>query len=234
MSCEIHRPRLADALRGSLSPGDAGTLEAHLDTCAECRAELAALGRLWDELGTLSAPIPPAGMPATFRAALRRETRSGRAFRRRYGSLVAGLVLGLGMGYALRALTAGAAVEPPVPLAAATGERSFLLLLHEPEPAAPLSAEAMAPLVSEYAAWGRGLRAAGRLEDAAKLEDRSGYVVSEAREEAMSFAPGADLVSGFFLIRARDYDDALRVVRDHPHLRRGTIELRAIEDTGGG
>jgi len=238
MSCEIHRPRLADELRGSLSPEDADTLAAHLETCAACRSELAGLRRLWDELAALPPPAPPAGMTASFRRALGRETGSGRPGRvRRLGSAAAALLFGLAAGYALRAVTAAApaSVSPVAPtrVVAAAGERSFLLLLHEPEPAEPLSAEAMAPLVSEYAEWGRGMRDAGRLEDAAKLEEGSGLTVTADGSSALPFTPGSDVISGFFLIRARDYADALRAIRDHPHLRRGTIELRALDDVGG-
>jgi hypothetical protein len=234
MSCEIHWPRIADALRGSLSPGEASTLAAHLETCAACRTELAGLRQLWDELADLPAPVPPPGMAGAFRQALGREAGRGRPGRvRRFGPAAAALVAGLVLGYALRALMAGAPPAAPVRFSATGVERSFLLLLHEPEPAVPLSPQVMAPLVSEYAAWGRALRESGRLDDGAKLEDRTGLAVTEAGAAPLPFTPGSDVVSGFFLIRAHDYVDALRVIRDHPHLRRGTIELRAIEETGG-
>jgi hypothetical protein len=78
------------------------------------------------------------------------------------------------------------------------------------------------------------MRSAGRLAGAEKLEDWSGFYLSASGVESIPFTPGTDQLGGFFVIRARDYDDALRTAQDHPHLRRGgTIELRAIEDLGG-
>ena len=238
MSCEIHRSRIADALRGGLSPGDAAVLSAHTETCAACRAELADLRALWDDLGSLPAPVPPAGLADRFRAAARAEAGAARAEagrRRRLASLAAVLLLGIAIGYSLRAVTAGAVGGTGAP-AAATGERSYILLLHAPAsaPAAAPMPGQMAAIVTEYAAWGEAMRSAGRLAGAEKLEDDTGFYLSASGVESIPFTPGTDLVGGFFVIRARDYDDALRTAQDHPHLRRGgTIELRAIEDLGG-
>jgi len=228
MGCDIHRSRIADALRDRLSPDDAVALNAHLETCAECRAELAGLRQLWTDLAGLRAPVPPPSMPGDFERRLRGDVVPVPDRLRRYASIAAALVLGLALGYGLRAATAGNAAGSPA--VAAVDERSFLLLLHEPTPPAAPTAAEMAPIVSAYSAWGRALRDEGRLDDGAKLEDRSGYLVTGDGAEPLPVTPGADVVGGYFLIRARDYDDALRTVRDHPHLRRGTIELRAIDD----
>jgi hypothetical protein len=81
-------------------------------------------------------------------------------------------------------------------------------------------------LVVEYGQWARDLAAEGRLVSADELATRTAWVSDvprspEERERAT--------IEGFFLVRARDYDEAVALARGHPHVGYGgTIEVRAI------
>ena len=52
MTCEETTPLLMDRLQGDVSPADEERLAAHLATCAECRAEVAAMTETWSNLGS--------------------------------------------------------------------------------------------------------------------------------------------------------------------------------------
>jgi hypothetical protein len=68
------------------------------------------------------------------------------------------------------------------------------------------------------------------LVSAEKLRDEAGRWLAPGG--ATVRPAGRELVTGFFVIRARDYDHALELARQSPHLKYGgTIEVRAIEST---
>jgi Putative zinc-finger/HEAT repeats len=82
MSCEDTTALLFDRLKGLLAADDERRLEAHLETCADCRAEAEAMALLWTTLGSdtaqLDAEVPHERMRARFHAALAAyESRSG-------------------------------------------------------------------------------------------------------------------------------------------------------------
>jgi len=112
---------------------------------------------------------------------------------------------------------------------AAPDDRSprFLLLLHETPGAFDAeSPEEQRAAVDEYKAWAaEGVRS-GFLVDGEKLK-------SEARllpDPGASPPPGESLIGGYFVLRAADYDAALRLARSCPHLRHGgVIEVREID-----
>ena len=70
MSCEETTALLADRLLGQGSVADERRLEAHLATCAVCRAEVAAAAELWAGMGTLDTEVPHERLRARFHAAL--------------------------------------------------------------------------------------------------------------------------------------------------------------------
>lgn len=70
MSCEETTALLADRLLRQASAADERRLEAHLATCAACRAEVAAAAELWTDMGTLDAEVPHERLRARFHAAL--------------------------------------------------------------------------------------------------------------------------------------------------------------------
>jgi hypothetical protein len=180
-------------------------------------AERRALASLPDE-----SPVPP-GFEDRVTAALRsRGLVSGDLPRRgvvRLGLAAAGLFgSGLGAGW-LAARTSGTRpVEPGGPL--------YLLLLYPGaryEPGGPADEAAR---VAEYGAWAGRLRHAGQLVAAEKLKPATRWLGDEDSEAD----PGAP--QGYFLVRARDDEEAEAIARACPHLRHGgRVAVQAIDPT---
>ena len=107
----------------------------------------------------------------------------------------------------------------------------FVLLLHE----TPNPTENTAELVSEYGQWARGLYTGGRFVTGEKLRE-TGRVLTKSNGQ-IAVAEGVrtnetSILGGYFIIEAKDYDDAVRIASECPHLKYGgTIELREIEPT---
>lgn len=230
MSCDSHRERIMDRVAGELPSAEATTLDAHLATCADCRAFEREMQDAWDRLGTLSRAVPPADLPGRFEQTLAQAgARADSAVdgrRWRTGGLMAaalaGLLVGAGAGWFAR--------SPGSP-AEGTAEPQYMLLLIEAADQPVASPAEMDAIVEEYRQWAISLADAGLLVSAEKLADAGGYRLVAGREPAAR--PATDeVLTGFFLIRARDYDEALRIARESPHLRYGgQIEVRAIEPT---
>ena len=110
---------------------------------------------------------------------------------------------------------------------------TFLLLLHESaSPNTKYTPEQMRSIVGEYRDWAQRLDADKRLVSAEKLRIEARWL---APDGSPLVANPSETVSGFFLLRARDYDEALQLARTSPHLKYGgTIEVRAIESTSPG
>jgi len=111
----------------------------------------------------------------------------------------------------------------------------FILLLHRqsgPPPA--LSPAEMTAMTKAYMGWGDRMREEGRLKGGEKLTNDAGRVLrSTAGRIGVTDGPYAEskeLVGGFFIIAARDYDEACRVAESCPHLGYGgRIEIRQID-----
>lgn len=168
-------------------------------------------------------------------------------------ALIAGGAVGFGLGRAGAAEPLPGSSEAPTgPSGSAT--REFLLLLHDSE--ATVEAQARVgvdSLVAEYAAWAGRLAEAGRLVSAEKLADDGGRWLRAAPDAEAdpadrpaivaardpTGAAGGDplptgattgVVSGFFLVRAASYEEALALAGESPHLRYGgAIEVREID-----
>jgi hypothetical protein len=109
----------------------------------------------------------------------------------------------------------------------------YLLLLHE-DPAVyrDVSPEEMQQIVARYAAWSAGVHAGGRVVGGEKLRDHGGrHVRAGGRVTDGPYAEGKEVLGGFFVVEADDYDAAVAVARDCPHLANGWIEVREVEPT---
>ena len=112
----------------------------------------------------------------------------------------------------------------------------FLLILHKSATARPdMSPEEMQAITAKYKAWAGGLAGAGRLLGGNKLDDRPGRTMrldgGKARVTDGPFAETKDVIGGYFLIQVADYDEAVAVCQDCPHLQFGAIEIRRVEPT---
>lgn len=112
----------------------------------------------------------------------------------------------------------------------------YMLLLHDdPSTWANISPEAMQQAIQKYMTWGAKLREAGVLVGSDKLADDPGRVVrgrnGDLRVIDGPFTEGKEVLGGYYTIRAESYDEAVRHVRDCPHLEYGgTIEIRQVDE----
>lgn len=111
----------------------------------------------------------------------------------------------------------------------------FVLLLHErPADFSNVSAEEIQAIVSEYVAWRKKLEAEGRLVAGQKLKDEGGRHLSardgEVRVVDGPYAEAKEVMGGYFIIEAANYDEAIDVSKGCPHLKfGGRIELREVD-----
>ena len=113
----------------------------------------------------------------------------------------------------------------------------FMMLLYE-NPAAfeNIPPDRMREVIGKYVAWREKLAAEGRLAASNKLRSDAGKILEPNGERVLlrdgPYGEAKELIGGYFLINARDYDEAARLAEGCPHLAfGGTIELREVEPT---
>lgn len=85
--------------------------------------------------------------------------------------------------------------------------------------------------VQEYSAWARKIGQAGFLVDGEKLTSETKVVELVNGKSVVSGDQIEKPIGGYFLIRANDYQQAIGIAEDCPHLKYGgTIEIRRIDD----
>lgn len=113
----------------------------------------------------------------------------------------------------------------------------YMLILHESTTGAmEMSAEEIEKIIFEYKSWSRRVAEAGKLVGGQKLRDEGGRMLTQANGDFRAtdgpFAEAKEVIGGFFMIKAADYDEAVEISRTCPHLTYGgRIELREIEPT---
>lgn len=105
----------------------------------------------------------------------------------------------------------------------------FVLMLRDngsfPETISP---EEIQQVLERYGAWSARLGAKGQ-----KLRDGEGRVMVR-KDGGVTvtdgpYAEAREIIGGYFLIDAEDYDAAAKLAEDCPHLDFGSIEIRQIE-----
>ena len=91
-----------------------------------------------------------------------------------------------------------------------------------------ISAEEIQEIIERYGAWSARLGAKGQ-----KLVDGAGRVVVR-KDGGVSitdgpYAESREIIGGYFVVEAPDYDAAAKLAEDCPHLDFGSIEIREIE-----
>ena len=112
--------------------------------------------------------------------------------------------------------------------------RYMLILRDDPAKLAHVSPAEMQQIVERYRAWARAQ--AGRVipEAGNKLADKTGRVLtSQAGKVSLRdgpFAETKDVIGGYFMVEAPDYDQAVAIARTCPHVEfDGSIEVRLVE-----
>jgi hypothetical protein len=213
MTCERSVDLIIDALMDSLDDEEKERLEAHLRSCPSCAAEARALRWTWDGLGRLEAPAATApGAPGRGPLAASGPRTSSIWFRA--AAAIALLLVGGAGGFWVRG--SPESDGPPV-------QSAFLFLVRGDEPDATVPEET---LIREYGAWATELAGEGRLLGGEKLTDGSGRWVSITGDETRTRSD----VSGFFVVAAADYAEAVEIAGASPHVRYGgTFEIRQID-----
>jgi hypothetical protein len=111
----------------------------------------------------------------------------------------------------------------------------FILLLHRPAgPPPALSPSEAAAVTREYTGWGERLRSEGRIKAGEKLTNDAGRAMRANAGGVIvtdgPYAESKELLGGFFLIAAADYDEACHLAESCPHFKYGgSIEVRQID-----
>ena len=113
----------------------------------------------------------------------------------------------------------------------------FMLLLHEPPGGMDgLSPEEIQSVIQEYSAWAAGLAERDQHAGGGKLTNEGGRLLSkeggELRVVDGPYTEAKEVMGGFFMVLADDYDEAVTIAQGCPHLRHGRIEIRQIDPAG--
>jgi hypothetical protein len=115
----------------------------------------------------------------------------------------------------------------------------FFILLHDNrERWCNVSPQEMQAAILKYRAWRERIQARGALISGHKLTDDGGRVVRAAAGKMKvsdgPYSETKEAIGGFFLVEAADYDGAVELTRDSPHLEfGGTIEIRELDFASG-
>ena len=234
MGCTEFRERATGAITGGGElPAD---IAEHMSSCGACAAEITELTELWQGVGRLGSPPSQESTDAIAASLIAQLEQRRIVMNRQFvmAALIGGIVIG-GLGATMagkvrRPSTSATATAPAATPAAEAGQQ-YLLLLHEsPSDFSALTGAQMDSVVGEYVAWAEQLDAGKHLVAAEKLSDKAEWLNPSGELETRSLT---EVVSGYYVIRARDADEARALARQSPHLKYGgTIEVRPIEHTG--
>ena len=114
----------------------------------------------------------------------------------------------------------------------------FLLILRgDPDTWRHQNPTEVRQLIDRFEAWAGRLMGEGRFLDGKKLADGEGRVLSRdagtVRVADGPYGQTRQLVGGFHLLEATDYEHAVRLCMDHPELSiGGSVEIRRLDPMG--
>lgn len=115
---------------------------------------------------------------------------------------------------------------------------TFMLILSDnPANDAALSPAELEAVIARYMAWSARMAQEGRLRGGHKLREEGGRLLTNDGQQVIvrdgPYAEVREVVSGYFLIEAADYDEAVAIARTCPHADRpGSMQIREIEVLG--
>jgi hypothetical protein len=114
----------------------------------------------------------------------------------------------------------------------------MFLLYDNPSNWMTLSPQDIQRAIEKYHAWGQKLRQKGILVASHKLADDAGQVVraksGQVRVTDGPYSETKEVLGGYYIINAPNYEEAVSVTRDCPHLEYGgTIEVRLVDAMTG-
>ena len=120
---------------------------------------------------------------------------------------------------------------------------NYLLFLYsEPDAFNETSPAEMQAIIQKYRDWRLRLQKSGVIVGGEKLQDGTGRMMRRTGGATSvtdgPYTESREIIGGFFEIQAENYDKAVEVAGDCPHLEYGTIEIREVEmivtSAGGG
>jgi hypothetical protein len=112
---------------------------------------------------------------------------------------------------------------------------TYMLLLYDnPAAFANVTPEQMQQVIGEYIAWAQKLGQEGKLEGGQKLKDEGGKVLRGAGKQTSvvdgPYSETKEVIGGYYLIKAKDYQDAVEIAKTCPHVKYGPkVEVREID-----
>ena len=113
---------------------------------------------------------------------------------------------------------------------------SYLFLLYGgPGSDEGLSPQEMQGIIEKYSAWANKIRESGHWVGGNKLKDGEGRVLRAGNGKPRvldgPFSETKEVIGGYLAVTADNYEDAMTLVEDCPHLAYGgTVEIREIEE----
>jgi hypothetical protein len=104
-----------------------------------------------------------------------------------------------------------------------------LLLRDDPAVFTSLSPAQIEVVINRYAEWRKSRMVSGQVVGGSKLRDGSGKVLAGGTIKDGPFTEAKEVMAGFFIIAAKDYDEAVAIASTCPHMDFGTIEIREVE-----
>lgn len=91
-------------------------------------------------------------------------------------------------------------------------------------------------VLGEYQAWGEKLEGEGRMVLGHKLQDQGGLVMHPAGGKTTvkdgPYVESKEVVGGIYVIKADNYQHAVKLCQGHPNFRFGSIEIRELDMMG--
>jgi hypothetical protein len=115
----------------------------------------------------------------------------------------------------------------------------FMLILHSaPGTLQKLSPQELQRKVEKYQAWLDHMRSTGRHVSSEKLGEEGGKMLNLQRGRLQvvdgPYSEAKEVVGGYFLLRAANYEEAIELARKCPFLEDGRIEIRHTDPRGCG
>src|SRR5712692_4743762 len=99
------------------------------------------------------------------------------------------------------------------------------------------SPEEIQDIMERFRAWGAKLRAEGKMTSGEKLTEAGGKVVTAQKGSVVvldgPYSETKEVVGGYCLIQAEDYEEAIELVSTCPGLGLGSIAVRQVDELAG-
>lgn len=112
----------------------------------------------------------------------------------------------------------------------------YMLLLHEElDLFKNYSPTEMQKVCEQYGAWARSLGKQGKLAGGQKLKDDGGRSLVRKKGKTLvhdgPYSETKEIIGGYFAIKAKNYEEALEIAKDCPHLEYGgRVEVRQVDE----